>query len=148
MEWASKPSHAIEVVSFIIMPFGVVNVFNNLADAWRIRICSFTESHYCSIHQVVRFSIYQEPATSVFRATHTGKTPRTDLMVLLHHVERAIGKVSTDTLNDALSAMLDHLDDTKHIDQRADWLALAERLPSESAGHAARLREILAAKQS
>jgi hypothetical protein len=39
----------------------VVNVVNNLADAWRIRICSFTESLYCSVHQVVRFSIYQEP---------------------------------------------------------------------------------------
>ena len=42
-------------------PFVVVNVINNLADAWRIRICSFTESLYCSILQVVRFSIYQEP---------------------------------------------------------------------------------------
>jgi hypothetical protein len=42
-------------------PFVVVNIGNNLADAWRIRICSFTESLICSIHQVVRFSIYQEP---------------------------------------------------------------------------------------
>jgi hypothetical protein len=42
-------------------PFVVVDVVNNLADAWRIRICSFTESLICSIHQVVRFSIYQEP---------------------------------------------------------------------------------------
>jgi len=42
-------------------PLVVVNVVNNLADAWRIRICSFTESLYCSVHQVVRFSIYQEP---------------------------------------------------------------------------------------
>jgi hypothetical protein len=41
-------------------PFVVVNVINNLADDWRIRICSFTESLICSIHQVVRFSIYQE----------------------------------------------------------------------------------------
>jgi hypothetical protein len=40
-------------------PLVVVNVLNNLADAWRIRICSFTESHNCSVHQVVRFSIYQ-----------------------------------------------------------------------------------------
>jgi len=42
-------------------PLVVVNRFNNLADAWRIRICSFTESHNCSIQQVVRFSIYQQP---------------------------------------------------------------------------------------
>jgi hypothetical protein len=41
-------------------PLVVVNRFNNLADAWRIRICSFTESHNCSIQQVVRFSIYQQ----------------------------------------------------------------------------------------
>ena len=49
-------------------PFIVVNVFNNLADPWRIRICSFTESLKCSIHQVVRFSIYQQrTAASRFR---------------------------------------------------------------------------------
>src|ERR1019366_6920635 len=39
-------------------PWVVVNVFNNLADAWRIRICSFTERLYCSISKVVRFSNY------------------------------------------------------------------------------------------
>ena len=41
-------------------PFVVVALFNSLADAWRIRICSFTESHNCSVQQVVRFSIYQQ----------------------------------------------------------------------------------------
>jgi hypothetical protein len=41
-------------------PLVVVHVLNNLADAWRIRICSFTESLNCSIQQVVRFSIYQQ----------------------------------------------------------------------------------------
>ena len=41
-------------------PFVVINVVNNLADAWRIRICSFTESQHCSVLQVVRFSIYQQ----------------------------------------------------------------------------------------
>jgi hypothetical protein len=41
-------------------PLVVVNRLNNLADAWRIRICSFTESHDCSVHRVVRFSIYQQ----------------------------------------------------------------------------------------
>ena len=45
-------------------PWVVVNRFNNLADAWRIRICSFTESHNCSIQQVVRFSIYQQPTAT------------------------------------------------------------------------------------
>ena len=41
-------------------PLVVINRFNSLADAWRIRICSFTESLNCSVHQVVRFSIYQQ----------------------------------------------------------------------------------------
>ena len=59
-------------------PLVVVNVFNNLADAWRIRICSFTESLYCPVHQVVRFSIYQEPTadgagSSASRATRFGR---------------------------------------------------------------------------
>ena len=39
----------------------VLNGFNSLADAWRMRIGSFNESLNCSIHQVVRFSNYQEP---------------------------------------------------------------------------------------
>lgn len=42
-------------------PLVVVKVIKNLADAWRIRICSLTESLICSIQQVDRFSIYQEP---------------------------------------------------------------------------------------
>jgi hypothetical protein len=41
-------------------PLVVVDLFNSLADAWRIRICSFSESLNCSVHQVVRFSIYQQ----------------------------------------------------------------------------------------
>jgi hypothetical protein len=41
-------------------PLVVVNGTDNLADAWRIRICSFTESLICSFHQVVRLSIYQQ----------------------------------------------------------------------------------------
>ena len=41
-------------------PWVVIAVTDNLADAWRVRICSFTESLDCSIHQVVRFSIYQQ----------------------------------------------------------------------------------------
>jgi hypothetical protein len=41
-------------------PLVVVDMVNNLADAWRIRMCSFSESLNCSIHQVVRFSIFQQ----------------------------------------------------------------------------------------
>ena len=41
-------------------PWVVVNGTDILADAWRIRICSFTESLDGSIHQVVHFSIYQQ----------------------------------------------------------------------------------------
>ena len=56
----AEPGYAVAVIHN--KPFVVVDVFNNLADAWRIRICSFSESLNCSIHQVVRFSNYQEPA--------------------------------------------------------------------------------------
>ena len=41
-------------------PLVMVALFNNLADACRIRICSFSESHNCSVQQIVRFSIYQQ----------------------------------------------------------------------------------------
>ena len=52
-------------------PLVVINLFNSLADAWRIRICSFTESHNCSVQQVVRFSIYQQ-ATATALSVLTG----------------------------------------------------------------------------
>jgi hypothetical protein len=55
-------------------PLVVVKVVNNLADAWRIRICSFTESLYCSVHQVVRFSIYQEPPPIMDSVPHSRLT--------------------------------------------------------------------------
>ena len=55
-------------------PLVVVKVVNNLADAWRIRICSFTESLYCSVHQVVRFSIYQEPPPIAVLVPHSRLT--------------------------------------------------------------------------
>ena len=41
-------------------PFVVDDETDNLAGAWRSRICSFTESLNRSTHQVVRFSIYQQ----------------------------------------------------------------------------------------
>jgi hypothetical protein len=41
-------------------PLVVINRFNSLADDCRIRICSLSESHNCSIRQIVRFSIYQQ----------------------------------------------------------------------------------------
>ncbi len=50
----------------------VVNVTDHLADAWRIRMCSFTESLDCSIHQVVRFSIYQQRTRHERRGCNRG----------------------------------------------------------------------------
>ncbi len=41
--------------------------------------------------------------TEVFRATHSQKTPETDLMVLLGAVQHAVGKVSSGCLNNSLS---------------------------------------------
>lgn len=86
---------------------------------------------------------------SIFHATHSEKTPRTDFMVLLSQIQHDIGKVNPSVLNNALSAILEHLEDPKHIDSlknRTSLLALVESLPPESAGEAKRLREILARK--
>jgi hypothetical protein len=70
-------------------------------------------------------------------------------MVLLGQVQHDIGKVSPSVLNNALSVILEHLEDPKHVDSlknRTSLLALVESLPPESAGEAQRLREILARK--
>jgi hypothetical protein len=88
-------------------------------------------------------------SASIFKSTHTEKTPRTDFMVLLTHIQHDIGKVSPEVLNIALSAILEHLENPKYVDSlknRTSLLALVESLPSESAGEAQRLREILARK--
>ena len=57
----AEPCYRVDVIHN--KPLVVVKVINNLLGTlfWRIRICSFTESLICSIQQVVRFSIYQEP---------------------------------------------------------------------------------------
>ena len=53
-------------------PLVVIAVTDNLAAAWRSRICSFTESLNCSTRQVVRFSIYQQRT----RPSRSGCNPR------------------------------------------------------------------------
>jgi hypothetical protein len=45
-------------------PLVMVDLINSLADDCRIRICSFSESHNCSVQQIVRFSIYQQPTAT------------------------------------------------------------------------------------
>lgn len=82
-------------------------------------------------------------SAEIFRVIHFSKTPETDLEVLRQHTESSIGKVSIGALNEALSVMLDHLENLKHVNNRTAWLSLAEKLPPDSAGYAARLREIL-----
>jgi hypothetical protein len=87
--------------------------------------------------------------SSIFHTTHMEKTPRTDFMVLLTHIQNDIGKVNPEVLNGALSALLQHLENPKYVDSlknRTSLLALVESLPPESAGEAQRLREILARK--
>jgi hypothetical protein len=86
--------------------------------------------------------------TSIFRATHTAKTPRTDFMVLLGHIERAIGKVSPSVLNQSLSVIIDRVGDAEKIDSptRTHLFELMKSLPPESAGIAERLRDLLTNK--
>lgn len=85
--------------------------------------------------------------TSIFRATHTEKTPRTDFMVLYEQVRRAVGKVSPGVLDHALSVMLDHVESAQRIDSvtRTALLSLANQLPGTSA-FPERIREVLAKK--
>jgi predicted negative regulator of RcsB-dependent stress response len=44
-------------------------------------------------------------STEVFRATHSQKTPETDLMMLLNSVQHAIGNATPDCLNHALGVI-------------------------------------------
>jgi hypothetical protein len=87
-------------------------------------------------------------STEVFRATHSQKTPETDLMVLLGSVQHAMGNVSHGCLNHALSVICDHFENGGAINSRPQWLELIDRLPPESVGYSSRLRELLAVKSS
>ena len=84
--------------------------------------------------------------TEVFRATHSQKTPETDLMVLLGSVHHAIGRARPECLNHALGVICEHFENGGRISSRPQWLSLIESLPPESIGYASRLREILSAK--
>jgi len=86
--------------------------------------------------------------TSIFRATHTEKTPRTDFMVLYQQVHQAIGKVSPGVLDHALSVMLDYVGTAPRIDPatRTSLLNLANQLPEGSTAFPERIREVLAKK--
>lgn len=54
-------------------------------------------------HSLQRLSdLHLALETSIFRATHAEKTPRTDFMVLFQQVHQAIGKVSSGVLDHAL----------------------------------------------
>jgi hypothetical protein len=85
-------------------------------------------------------------ATEVFRATHSQKTPETDLMTLLGSVQHAIGRARPECLNHALGVICEHFESGGRISSRPQWLSLIESLPPESIGYASRLREILSAK--
>jgi hypothetical protein len=86
--------------------------------------------------------------TSIFRATHTEKTPRTDFMVLFQEVRQAIGKVSPGVLDHALSVMLDYAERAPRIDPatRTSLLSLANQLPAGTSAFPERIREVLAKK--
>lgn len=85
-------------------------------------------------------------ATELFRATHSQKTPETDLMVLLGSVQHAIGRARPECINHALGVICKHFENGGRINSRPQWLNLIESLPPESIGYASRLREILSAR--
>jgi len=100
-------------------------------------------------HSLQRLSdLHLALETSIFRATHTEKTPRTDFMVLFQQVHQAIGKVSPGVLDHALSVMLDHVETAPRIDPatRTSLLTLANQLPAGSTPFPERIREVLAKK--
>mgnify|MGYP001562726215 CR=1 FL=1 len=86
--------------------------------------------------------------TSIFRATHTEKTPETDFMVLLQQVHQAIGTVSPGVLDHALSVMLDYVETAPYIapPTRTSLLTLANQLPAGTTAYSERIREVLAKK--
>jgi hypothetical protein len=98
-----------------------------------------------NLHQQIR-DLELFSSSSIFQATHMGKTPLTDLQVFIGQIQRGIGKVNPMVLNNALSKIVEYFGDSKVVDSlhRTELLELVQRLPSESAGYAERLREILA----
>ena len=87
-------------------------------------------------------------SASIFRSTHLGKTPDTDLVVFIGQISRDIGRVSPAILNEAVAEILTHYGDSKAVSSlhRTELLELIQRLPAECSGHAEHLREILARK--
>jgi len=94
------------------------------------------------------FDLHISLGSSIFRVAHIPKTPRTDFMVLVRSAEGAIGKVSPEVLDDALSVIRDYLEKAERIDsvQRTELLRLINLLPAENAAHAERMRDVLAGK--
>jgi hypothetical protein len=85
---------------------------------------------------------------AIFRSTHLGKTPDTDLVVFIGQITSNIGRVSPAVLNEAVAEILTHYGDAKAVSSlhRTELLELIQRLPAECSGHAEHLREILARK--
>ena len=122
----------------------VIDLEKNTTEEFRVfdgKVAKIFEN----LHQQIRdLELYS--SSSIFQATHMGKTPLTDLQAFIGQIQRGIGKVNPMVLNNALSKIVEYFGDSKVVDSlhRTALLELVQRLPSESAGYAERLREVLA----
>ena len=84
----------------------------------------------------------------IFRATHTGKTPRTDFVVLVQAIHGTVGKTEPEALKHGLSVLTEHLESLGSSDgsTRTSLMALANDLPPECSAYAERIRELLSRK--
>jgi hypothetical protein len=123
---------------------GIIDLEKNTTEEFRAfdgKVATIFENLHQQIRDLELFS-----SSSIFQATHMGKTPLTDLQVFIGQIQRGIGKVNPMVLNNALSKIVEYFGDSKVVDSlhRTELLELVQRLPSESAGYAERLREVLA----
>jgi hypothetical protein len=84
-------------------------------------------------------------SAEIFRAKYSEETPRTDFAVLMDLVSRCADEIEVSALERATSVIISHIEG-KEISNgvtRTALMGLVERLPSQLAPQAERIREIL-----
>lgn len=81
---------------------------------------------------------------------HVTPTPRTEIMVLAHQIEKNVGKIHPDVIKEALGAIADVLEADVHIGshENATLVSLCASLPKEFAGVSSRLLKLVEAKNA
>ncbi len=87
--------------------------------------------------------------TSVFRSTHFDKTPETDFFQFCATIQGSIGRVSVGVLKDALSLVVEHLEQLPKVESptQTALLELANRVPPECSVYAERIK-VLSSKRA